>query len=193
MAHAHRLAGIGGEESSSHGNVFYMTSGGVQSRKTFYVKSICGSGIWKCAAPDLGTLLDFRKRKINHKPYAPKECLIERALAIGGENGQPAIGFHSLQQVADFNVCVTVMTVFDFTALAEQRIGFVEQQNRGAFFGGVKDAAQVLFRLANIFVDDLAEVDAIKIEPQFSGQDFSRHRLTGTAWPGEQRADSQTT
>ena len=56
------------------------------------------------------------------------------------EDRQAAIGFDPLQQVADLDIRVAVVAVLDLAALAEQRVGLVEQQHRAAAFGGVEQA-----------------------------------------------------
>ena len=79
-----------------------------------------------------------------------------RAAHVGGQDGQAAVRLHALQQIADLDVGVAVVAVLDLAALAEQRIGLVEQQDRAAVLGGVEDAAQILLRLADVLADDLA-------------------------------------
>ena len=97
------------------------------------------------------------KRKLHDEAQAAQERRVEGAFHIGREDRQAAVGFHALQQVADFDVGVAVVAVFDFAALAEQRVGFVEEQDRAAFFGGVEHPAQILFGFADVFADHLAQ------------------------------------
>ena len=91
-----------------------------------------------------------------------KAC-VERALHVGGEDRQAAISLHALQQIVDLDVGVAVVAVLDFAALAEQRVGFVEEQDRAAVLGGVEQPAQVLLRLADVFADDGRQIDAVEI------------------------------
>ena len=72
------------------------------------------------------------KRKLSHKADAPQERWVKRLLHIRREDRESAIGLHALQQVADFDVRVAVVAVSDFAALAEERVGLIEKQNRTA-------------------------------------------------------------
>ena len=74
--------------------------------------------------------------------------------------------------------------------LAEQRVGLVEEQDAAHLFGGVEDAFEVLFGLADIFVDDLREVDAEQRQVEFAGDDFRRHGLAGPGNPGEEQRNA---
>ena len=77
---------------------------------------------------------------------------------------------HALQQIADLDVGVAVVAVLDLGALAEQRVRLVEEEDGPAAFGGLEHAAQVLFGLADVFTDHLAEVDAVEVQLQLVGQ-----------------------
>ena len=59
----------------------------------------------------------------------------------------------SVVTTAHFNVGVAVVTVFHFAAFAEQCIGFVEQKNRTAIFGSIKDSPQILLASFNRFAE----------------------------------------
>src|SRR5207244_11882488 len=113
------------------------------------------------------------------------ECLIERGPEVGGQDRQSPVRLHALQQVADLDVGVAVVAVSDLRALAEQRVGFVEQQYGPAVLGGVEYAAQVALGLADVLADHLAEIDPIEIEPQLAGEDLGGQRLAGAARSGE--------
>src|SRR5262249_24869310 len=85
---------------------------------------------------------------------------------------------------------VAVVAVPYLGSLAEQRVRLVEEEDRAAFLGGVEDAPEVLLGLADVLAHDLAQVDAVEIEAQFSGEDFRGHCLPGPAGPGEKGADA---
>jgi hypothetical protein len=80
------------------------------------------------------------ERKVDDKPQPAKEGLIQGALQVGGQDGQAPVGFHALQQVVDLDVGVAVVAV-DFTAFAEQGVGFVEE-NRPSIFSRIEQAPQ---------------------------------------------------
>src|SRR6476661_3128382 len=191
VSHTHRLTGVSGEKGSPHGYVLDVTARGVQSRQPLNVQTFGGSRFGKCPSPDFSPLFNFRKREINHEPYATQKGLVQSALAIRGEYGQPAIGLHALQQIADFDIGIAIMTVFDFAAFPKECVGFIEQEHRSAFLGGIKDTAKILFRLANVFVNDLAQVNPIEIKTQLAGKDFGGHGFARAAGSGKQGADPQ--
>ena len=100
---------------------------------------------------------------------------------------KPAIGFHALQQVAHLDVGEAVVAVTHLAALAEQRVGLVEEQHGAALFRRVEDAAQVLLGFADVLVDHGAEVDAVQVQLEGAGDHFGGERLAGAADAGEQR------
>ena len=53
-------------------------------------------------------------------------------LHVGREDREAAVGLHPLQQVADLDVRVAVVAVLDLAALAEERVGLVEEQDGAA-------------------------------------------------------------
>jgi hypothetical protein len=69
---------------------------------------------------------------------AAKECLLNSSPSavvnalgdVGGEDCQTRRSLHALQQKVDLDVGVAVVAVRYFTALAEQRVAFVEEQDR---------------------------------------------------------------
>src|SRR5271163_4115674 len=141
MFHADGLAGIGGEERSAHGDVVDVAPGNAEAREAFDVESVDGRARREDTAPDFGALRCFGEWELDDEAEAAEKGLVERGLAVGGEDGETAIGLHALEQVADFAVGVAVVAVFDIGALAEERIGFVEEQDGSALFSGVENAA----------------------------------------------------
>jgi hypothetical protein len=110
-----------------------------------------------------------------------EEGHVHRVRHVGGENGQTAIGFHALKQVADLDVGVSVAAVAYLRAFAEEYVGLVEQQNDAATLGGVEDAAKVLLSLADVPANDGAEIDQLEVNVQFAGEHLGGHRLTCAA------------
>ena len=99
---------------------------------------------------------------------------------------RPFEALHALEQVADLEVGVAVVRVPDLGALAEQRVGLVEEQDHVARLGSVEHAPQVLLGLADVLVDDLREVDAVQRQAELVGEHLGRHRLAGAGRAGEQ-------
>src|SRR5258706_11451115 len=83
------------------------------------------------------------------------------------------------------------MAVPNFAALAEERVGFIKQEDRTALFCRIEDTPQVFLRLADVLADNLTEVNTVQVEVQFVSEYFCRHCLTGAACTGEERADTQ--
>ena len=118
-------------------------------------KSISPSGALarELTPPDLLARRCVGKREADDEADAAQEGAVERALHVGGEDRQAAIGLDPLQQVGDLDVGVAVVAVLDLAALAEERVGLVEQQHRAAGLGGVEQALQVLLGLADVLAD----------------------------------------
>ena len=71
---------------------------------------------------------------------------------------------HALQQVADLDVGVAVVRVPDLAALAEQRVGLVEEQDGVGGLGFGEDARQVLLGLADVLADHRRQVDLVQVQ-----------------------------
>jgi hypothetical protein len=54
-----------------------------------------------------------------------------------------SLGRHALEHEARFDVRVPVVAVLRLAALAEQRVGLVEEQHRTALLGCIEDTPQV--------------------------------------------------
>ncbi len=109
------------------------------------------------------------------------------ALHVGRQDRQAAVRLHALQQVADLDVGVAVVAVLDLGALAEQRVGLVEEQDRPAALGRVEDARRFFSVSPMYLLTTAGEVDAVEVEAAASrADDLGRHRLAGAAGPGEQ-------
>jgi hypothetical protein len=89
-----------------------------------------------------------------------------------------------LQQVIDRGIGVAVVRVAHIAALAEQRIGFIEEQRRA-----LEQRRQVLFRFADVLAGDRGQVDAVKRQRQRACQHVRRQRLAGAGRSVEQRGD----
>ena len=96
---------------------------------------------------------------------------------------------HPLQQVGDLDVGVAIVGVLDLGALAEDRVGLVEEQHAVDAVGLGEDPVEVLLGLADVLVDDRREVDHVEVEAEVAGDDLGRHRLAGAGVAGEQRGE----
>ena len=98
----------------------------------------------------------IRIRERNDGAQPPGEGRVQRAAGVGGQDRQPAERLHPLQQVGDLEIGVPVVAVAHLGALAEQRVGLVEQQHRAAVLGGVEHLPQLLLGLADVLAHHLA-------------------------------------
>ena len=78
------------------------------------------------------------------------------------------------KQVAHLDIGVAVVAVLDLAALAEERIGLVEEEHGAARLGRVEDGAQILLGLADVLRHDAREVDAVEIEREIVGDRLPR-------------------
>ena len=104
--------------------------------------------------------------------------------------GQPVEGLHPLEQVRALDVGVPVVRVAHLAALAEDRVGLVEEQHRVDPAGLGEDPLEVLLGLADVLVDDRGEVDRVQVQAELGGDHLRRHRLAGAGVTGEQRGDA---
>ena len=77
----------------------------------------------KYVPADLGAMRGVGKWELHDETQAAQKCLVERAAMIGRQDREAAVRFHPLQQVTDLDICVAIVTVFDFGPLAEQCVG----------------------------------------------------------------------
>src|SRR5215204_5888414 len=109
---------------------------------------------------------------------------------IGGQDRETRELLHALEQIGDLDVGVAVVRIADGASLAEQCVGLVEEKHGAGALGLVEDDVEVLLGLADVFRDDLREVDGKEIGCELGGDGMGGHRLAGTALPGEQRGDA---
>ena len=130
------------------------------------------------------------KREFDDEAEPPDEGLVDVLPEVRREDRDALVLLHPLQQVADLDVRVAVVRVLHFGALAEERIRFVEEQNRLARIRLVEDLAEVLLGLADVLADDLRQIDLIEIELELRRDHLRRHRLAGAGRSREQRVDA---
>jgi hypothetical protein len=95
---------------------------------------------------------------------AADETRVEDPLHVGGEDHGDRGPLHLLKQVSRRQVGVPVVAVVHLAALAEQRVGLVEQQDHPAEGRRVEDGLQVLLRLADPLAQHGGEVDPVQVE-----------------------------
>ena len=115
------------------------------------------------------------------------ERVVDVGAQVGGQHGQPVEGLQPLQQVGALDVGVAVVGVSDVAALAEDRVGLVEEQHGVDPAGLGEDALQVLLGLADVLVHHRGQVHRVEVEPEIRRDHLGRHRLAGAGVAGEQR------
>src|SRR3569623_1825844 len=138
VRHAQRSALVRGEKGRVECDVPDMPAGHVQTREAVDPDRLHRQLRGEHAAPDLATLRGIGKREQHDEADAAQKGRVEQRFLIGGEDGKPAIALYALQEKGELDVCVAVVAVLDFAALAEQRFGLVEQQHRAAGLGGTE-------------------------------------------------------
>ncbi len=191
MHHPDGLTNIRSEERSLQRDVANIPAGHLQSRQPGEIETLGWRFERERPTPDLRALGCVRKRKTHDESQPAQKSRIDRALYVGREDCEAAIRFHPLQQVADFHIGVAIVAVLDVTALPEERVGLVEEQDAAALLGCVENATQVLLGLTYVLADDLAQIDAIQIEPQLVREHLGGHGLARAARTGEQRSDPE--
>ena len=122
----------------------------------------------KNVAPNGFALSGIGKRELHHESQAAQERRIESGLHVRRQDRQAAVRFHALEQVAHFDVGVAIVAVPHFAAFAEERVGFVEKQDRAAVLRRVEHPAQVLFGFADVLAHHRGQIDPIEIEMELA-------------------------
>ena len=82
------------------------------------------------------------KGKMDCESQPAQESLIEVLPQVCSQDGHAVVHFHLLQQVAGLDIGVSIVRVRYFSALSEERVGLIEEQDRVGGFGGVEDAGE---------------------------------------------------
>ena len=139
--------------------------------------------------PDQLAVLGLGEREVDHEVEPAHERVVDVLAEVGREDHGARIALHLLQQVGDLDVGVAVVRVRDLGALAEQRVGLVEEEDRVGAGGGLEDAVEVLLGLPDVLGDDGGEVDAEELEPELGAEHLGGHRLAGARLAREQHLE----
>lgn len=164
MGHADRFVRISSEEGGIQSDVADVPARDVEPAKFGQIDSVGRRLDRENPSPDFSALQCVRKWKLHDEPQSPQKGGVKCALHVSRENGQATIGLHALEQIADFGVRIAIMAVLDFAALAEECVGLIEKQDGSPFLGRIEYAPQIFRRLADVFTNDLAEIDAVEVQ-----------------------------
>src|SRR6266705_1306165 len=90
-----------------------------------------------------------------------RERVVDLSASAGGDNREAGIFLNLLQEIIDLDVGITVVAIMHLGVFAKERLRFVEKEDRTAAIRRSEDASQILLRLANVFRDDGAQIDAV--------------------------------
>src|SRR5205823_6319977 len=79
--------------------------------------------------PDAFAQISVGKRELDDVMHASGEGIVHVAAEVGGEDNDALVFLHFLEQIGDLDVGVAIVRVLDFGALAEEGVGFVEEEN----------------------------------------------------------------
>src|SRR5438094_9254624 len=143
MSHSYRLLIIRSSERGVKRNATNVSAGDRKPGKQIEVELLGRRLSGENSAPDFCALRLIGKRKLHDESQPAQKGAVEGLFHVRREDGQPAICLHPLQQIANLDVGVTIVAVFDFAAFAKERVGFVEEKHGAAFLGGIEDATQI--------------------------------------------------
>ena len=139
--------------------------------------------------PDAHPVVFVGEGEIHNELHPPGKGFVHIGAQIGSQNRHPVVLLHPLQQIADFHIGVAVVGILHFRALAEDGIGFVEEEDGAAALGFVEDAPQIFFRLANKLAHNRREVQFVEVQPQIAGDDLGGHCLARAGRASEENGD----
>ena len=192
VPHEHRAAIGGGEVRRGHGGRADAAAGEFERPAEELEVDVVGAAHVRAeaAVPQRAALRGIRHREVDDDVEPARERLVDVRPQVRREDREPVEGLHALQQVGALDVRVAVVRVLHLGALAEDRVGLVEEQHGVRARRGPEDALEVLLGLADVLVDDGREVDDVQVEAQAAGDDLGRHRLAGARVAREQRDDA---
>jgi hypothetical protein len=114
-----------------------------------------------------------------------RKRVVDLSSIAGGEDREASVFLDSLEEIIDLNVGVTIVAIMHLGAFAKEGISFVEKEDCTTSFRRIEDASQILLRLANIYRDDGAQIDALEIFSQIAGHSLRGDELTDPVFAGE--------
>ena len=119
-----------------------------------------------------------------------QERVVDLSATAHSEDPEAGVFLDSLKEIIDLDVGVTVVAIVHIGAFAKERIRFVEKEDRTAAIRRSEDASQILLRLANIFRDNGAQIDAVQVFSQIASQSLGGEERAHPVFAGEQDANA---
>src|SRR5262249_6481602 len=140
MRHADGAACGGSNEACMQGDIADVAAGNIQLSQAIEIEPAAGHLHGKDRLPDTSAFFEIRKREIDHEAEASQKSRVNGALEIRGQDRESTVGLHPLEKIAYLDVGIAIVTVADLSALAEDGIGFIEQQHYAAPLGRIEHA-----------------------------------------------------
>ena len=104
------------------------------------------------------------------------------SLRVGGQDRDALEALHALQQVVDLEVGVAVVRVLHLGALAEERVGLVEEQDQRRRPRHASKTRRRFFSVSPMYLLTTCERSiAVERQAELGGQHLGGHRLAGAA------------
>jgi hypothetical protein len=78
------------------------------------------------------------------------EGLLDASLSICRKDDESVVTLNALEKMGRLRIRELVMGIVDLTADPEQRVYFIEEEDRATGFCFIKNVVQILFRLADV-------------------------------------------
>ena len=135
--------------------------------------------------------VDGGERELDVVGEPAAERLVDRLGEVRGQDRQAVEPLEPLQEVVDLEVGEPIVGGVDLGgALAEQRVGLVEQEHDVAGLGGVEDLGEVLLGLADPLRHHLRQVDLVDRQAELARDHGRAHRLADAGRAREQDRDA---
>jgi len=101
---------------------------------------------------DPASLLARFPRRPHHDDHLcpGREGLFDALLPIGREDDDSVVTLDALQEMGCLRICVSVMGIVDLTACPEQRVCFIEEEDRATGFRFIEYVIQILLSFADV-------------------------------------------
>jgi len=183
---------LGGEEGRAQRRVADVTAGHlVAPRQVAEIERACDRQLLgQVDAPEPFARLGIGKWQGQATCQAALEGRVDRGAEVGGQDGDALERIEPLQEIVDLEIGVAVGRGSHLRALAEQRVGLVEQDHRLALFGRVEHPGEVLLGLSDPLRHHAREIHAVEIEAELVGERTGKQRLAGARAALEQHGEA---
>ena len=160
------------------------------ARKRTSMSSAVGAASGRTSRQMRSRSLGLGEREVDDDVEAAQERVVHVLAEVRRQDHRAGVALHLLQQVGDLDVRVAVVGVAHLRALAEERVGLVEEEDRVRPLGGREDPVEVLLRLPDVLRDDGREVEPEEVEAEVAREHLAGHRLAGSGLAGEEHLDA---